>query len=192
MRLNDDGSVPSDNPFVGRAGMRPEIWSSGHRNQQGLAVDPETGELWATEHGPQGGDELNLIRRGANYGWPVVGYGVNYFVGTEIHAARYRGGLEQPTAFWVPSIGTSGLAFYQGDEFPNWQGNVFVGGMAADYRRLVRLSIDGQTVTTRQPLLVGTYRIRDVRVGPDGLVYLALDDTDGQPGEVVRLEPTEE
>ena len=192
VRLNDDGSVPDDNPFVGRPGMLPEIWSYGHRNQQGLAFHPDTGDLWATEHGPQGGDEINHIRPGANYGWPVIGYGANYVSGTEIHAARNREGMEQPAAFWVPSIGISGLAFYEGDEFPNWQGNAFVGGMSGNYQRLVRVILSGHTVVGREPLLVGEYRIRDVRVGPDGLLYLAIDNIYGQPSEIVRLEPTDE
>ena len=192
VRLHDDGRVPQDNPFVGRAGAQPEIWSYGHRNPQGLAFRPGTNELWSTEHGPQGGDELNLIRPGANYGWPVIGYGANYVVGTEIHAARNKEGMEQPKAFWVPSIGISGLAFYAGDEFPNWRGNAFVGGMSGAYQQLVRVSLTEQVVIGREPLLVGEYRIRDVRVGPDGLVYLAIDNIFGQPSPIVRLEPTDE
>ncbi len=192
IRLHDDGTIPQDNPFVGRAGLAPEVWSYGHRNPQGLAFQPGTGVLFSTEHGPQGGDELNLIRRGANYGWPVIGYGANYVTGTEIHASRYRGGMEQPAAFWTPSIGISGLLFYQGDQFPNWQGDAFVAGMAGDYQRLVRIAFDGQIVTYRQPLLVGEFRIRDVREGPDGYIYLALDDTSGQPSNIVRLEPVDE
>jgi glucose/arabinose dehydrogenase len=192
IRLNDDGSVPADNPFVGRAGFKPEIWSYGHRNPQGLAVHPETGQLWATEHGPQGGDELNIIRRGANYGWPVIGYGANYVVGTEIHMSRGREGMMQPAAFWVPSIGISGLMFYEGDQFPNWKDNAFVGGMSGSYQRLVRISLAGETVINREPLLVGDYRLRDVRQGPDGFVYLAVDNIFGQPSEILRLEPTDE
>jgi glucose/arabinose dehydrogenase len=192
VRLNDDGSIPDDNPFVGQAGARPEIWSYGHRNPQGLAFRPGTDELWSTEHGPQGGDELNLIRRGANYGWPVIGYGANYVIGTEIHSDRYREGMEQPKAFWVPSIGISGLAFYQGDAFPNWQGNAFVGGMSGNFQQLVRVSLDSQVVIGREPLLVGEYRIRDVREGPDGFLYLAIDNIFGQPSPIVRLEPADE
>jgi glucose/arabinose dehydrogenase len=190
IRLNDDGSVPDDNPFVGQAGALPEIWSYGHRNPQGLAIRPETGQLWSSEHGPQGGDELNLITRGANYGWPVIGYGANYVVGTEIHADRYREGMEQPRAFWVPSIGISALLFYQGDKFPNWKGNAFVAGMSGNYRQLVRISLTGDVVINREPLLVGEYRIRDVREGPDGFVYLATDNMfPNQPSPIVRLEP---
>ena len=189
IRLHDDGRVPSDNPFVGQAGKRAEIWSWGHRNPQGLAVHPETGELWATEHGPQGGDELNWIRRGANYGWPVIGYGANYVIGTEIHKDRYKAGMEQPQAFWVPSIGISGLVFYTGDKFPNWKGNAFVGGMSGNFQQLVRVSLNGQTVVNREPLLVGEYRIRDVRQGPDGFLYLAIDNIFSQPTPILRLEP---
>jgi glucose/arabinose dehydrogenase len=192
VRLHDDGGVPDDNPFVGQPGTRPEIWSYGHRNPQGLAFHPETGDLWSTEHGPQGGDEINHIRRGANYGWPVIGYGANYVIGTEIHKTRYREGMEQPAAFWVPSIGISGLAFYEGDQFPNWMGNAFVGGMSGNYQRLVRVSLNDRTVIGREPLLVGVYRIRDVRAGPDGFLYLAIDNIYGQPSEIVRLEPTDE
>jgi glucose/arabinose dehydrogenase len=192
IRLRDDGTVPPDNPFVGRNDALPEIWSWGHRNPQGLAVHPETGALWSTEHGPQGGDELNLIRKGANYGWPIIGYGANYTTGTEIHQTRNREGMEQPKAFWVPSIGISGLMFYTGDKFPNWKGNAFIGGMSANYRQLVRVSFNGETVANREPLLFGQYRIRDVRQGPDGFVYIATDNTfPGQPSSIIRLEPAQ-
>ena len=190
LRLNDDGSVPQDNPFVGRAGAKPEIWSYGHRNPQGLLFDASTGTLWETEHGPQGGDELNVIEKGKNYGWPVIGYGANYTLGTEIHASRNKEGMEQPKAFFVPSIGISGAMLYTGDKFPNWKGNIFVGGMSANYRQLVRFSINGKVVTNREPLLVREYRIRDVRQGPDGFVYIATDNTfPGQPSNIIRLEP---
>jgi glucose/arabinose dehydrogenase len=190
LRLNDDGTVPQDNPFVGRAGALPEIWSYGHRNPQGLYYDAAAGRLWETEHGPQGGDELNVIERGKNYGWPVIGYGANYTLGTEIHASRYKEGMEQPRAFFVPSIGISGLMMYTGDRFPNWKGNLFTGGMSGNYRQLVRFSLNGPIVTNRQPLLVGEYRIRDVRQGPDGFVYIAVDNQfPGQPSNIIRLEP---
>lgn len=192
VRLNDDGSVPEDNPFVGQEGALPEIWSYGHRNPQGLAFQPETGVLWSNEHGPQGGDELNIIRRGANYGWPVIGYGMNYSTGTPLHRGREKEGMEQPAAFWVPSIGISGLTFYTGDAFPNWRGNIFVGGMSGNYQRLVRLSLNGEFVAGREPLLVGEYRIRDVREGPDGFLYIVTDNQYGQPSGIVRLEPVEE
>jgi len=192
IRLNDDGSVPEDNPFVGREDFLPEIWSYGHRNPQGLAIHPETGDLWETEHGPQGGDELNHIRPGLNFGWPVIGYGANYGVGTEIHSGRARENMQQPAAFWVPSIATSGLAIYTGDQFANWQGNAFVGGMSSQHQRVSRVQLSGTTVTNREALLSGVYRIRDVRQGPDGFVYLAVDNIFGNPSEIVRLEPTEE
>jgi glucose/arabinose dehydrogenase len=190
LRLRDDGTVPPDNPFVGRNDALPEIWSWGHRNPQGLAVHPETNQLWSTEHGPQGGDELNLIRKGANYGWPIIGYGANYTTGTEIHQSRTREGMEQPKAYWVPSIGISGLMFYTGDKFPNWKGNAFLGGMAGNYRQIVRVTINGETVANREPLLFGQYRARDVRQGPDGFIYIAVDNQfPGQPSNIVRLEP---
>jgi glucose/arabinose dehydrogenase len=193
VRLNDDGSVPEDNPFVGHPGALPEIWSYGHRNPQGLAVHPQTGDLWANEHGPQGGDELNRIYRGSNYGWPVIGYGANYVLGTELHRGRAREGMEQPAAYWTPSIGISGLAFYTGDAFANWQGNAFVGGMAPAYQRLVRVLLNGPIVTNREPLLMGEYRIRDVRVGPDGYLYIATDNVyPGRPSDIIRLEPADE
>jgi glucose/arabinose dehydrogenase len=186
-RIHDDGRVPQDNPFVNRAGARPEIFTYGHRNPQGLAIHPETGEVWATEHGPQGGDELNLIRPGLNYGWPVIGYGVNYRTGRAIHEGTHREGMEQPVHVWVPSIATSGLLFYTGDKFPEWRGNLFVGGMIG--QQLARLTLDGRRVRSEETLLQGLGRIRDVRQGPDGFIYLAIDDRDGKPTPVVRLEP---
>jgi len=188
IRIAPDGSAPADNPFVGRADAKPEIWSYGHRNPQGLAINPETNELWETEHGPQGGDEFNHIEKGKNYGWPVIGYGANYTVGTEIHSDRYKAGMEQPVAFWVPSIAICGLMFYEGSVFPNWKGNAFAGSMSA-YRQLVRLSLNGHTLTNREPLLLTQYRIRDVRQGPDGFVYLATDNIYSQPTAILRLEP---
>jgi aldose sugar dehydrogenase len=191
VRLHDDGRVPDDNPFVGRQGVLPEIWSYGHRNPQGLAMNPETGALWDTEHGPQGGDELNVIEPGNNYGWPVIGYGVNYGSGLPIHKGAEREGMEVPAAFWVPSIATSGLMFYTGDKFPMWRGNLFAGGMSAQYQQLSRLSLDGTRVTNREALLSGEYRIRDVRQGPDGLIYIAVDHRFGQPTPIVRLEPAD-
>ncbi len=187
VRLHDDGRVPADNPFVGRAGARPEIWSYGHRNPQGLVVHPETGDVWATEHGPQGGDELNLILPGRNYGWPVIGYGVNYGSGAAIHGGTHREGMEQPARIWVPSIATSGLVVYTGDRFPGWRGSLFSGGMAGE--QLARLTLDGTRVTAEETLVGGVGRIRDVRQGPDGYLYLALDDRRGAPTAIVRLEP---
>ena len=187
IRLHDDGRVPADNPFANRAGARPEIWSYGHRNVQGLAIHPETGDLWANEHGPQGGDELNRIQPGRNYGWPVIGFGVNYTTGLAIHSGTQRQGMEQPMRIWVPSIGISGLMFYTGDRFPQWRGNMFVGGMVG--QQLSRLTLDGQRVINEETLVQRTGRIRDIRQGPDGFIYLVTDDRDGKPTPVFRMEP---
>ncbi len=187
IRLHDDGRVPADNPFVGRAGAKPEIWSYGHRNMQGIAIHPVTGDVWTNEHGPQGGDELNLELPGRNYGWPVIGFGVNYTTGAAIHSGTMREGMEQPRQVWVPSIGISGAMFYTGDRFPEWRGNLFVGGMAG--QQLVRLTLDGQRVTGREDLVPQRGRIRDVRQGPDGLIYLVTDNREGQPTPIYRLEP---
>ena len=192
LRLNDDGSVPSDNPFVGRAGFLPEIWSYGHRNPQGLIVHPQTGDVWDTEHGPQGGDELNVALPGRNYGWPVIGYGVNYRSGLPIHANTQREGMQQPTMYWVPSIATSGLMVYTGDKFPMWRGNIFAGGMSAQHQRLSRITIEGRHASNREALLLGELRIRDVREGPDGLIYLAVDNRVGLPTPILRLEPADD
>ena len=188
IRLNDEGSVPSDNPFVGQRGALPEIWSYGHRSPQGFAIDPETGTIWEGEHGPQGGDELNLILGGQNYGWPVIGFGVNYGPGIPIHGTQQREGMEQPRHFWVPSIATSGLMVYRGEQFPGWQGDIFVGGLAGE--QLARLDMDGREVIGQETLLRG-FRVRDVRQGPDGYVYVAVEDRDG-PSPVIRLEPVME
>jgi glucose/arabinose dehydrogenase len=189
IRLHDDGRVPTDNPFVSRAGAKPEIWSYGHRNVQGMAFHPETGDLWANEHGPQGGDELNRIQPGRNYGWPVIGFGVNYTTGSAIHAGTMRQGMEQPVRVWVPSIGISGMLFYTGDRFPQWKGNLFVGGMAG--QQLSRLTLSGQRITNEEELVQQMGRIRDIRQGPDGLIYLVTDDRDGKPTPVLRLEPVD-
>jgi aldose sugar dehydrogenase len=187
VRLHDDGRVPSDNPFAGREGARPEIWSYGHRNAQGMAIHPETGDVWQNEHGPQGGDELNLILPGRNYGWPVVGYGVNYKSGARIHEATHREGMEQPAHVWVPSIAASGLMIYTGDRFPEWRGNLFVGGLAGE--QLARLTLDGRRVVNEETLVQRQGRIRDVRQGPDGLIYLAIDNRDGRMSPILRMEP---
>lgn len=186
-RIHDDGRVPADNPFAGREGARPEIWSYGHRNPQALAIHPQTGDIWATEHGPQGGDELNLIRKGLNYGWPVIGFGVNYRTGAAIHSGTMREGMEQPAHVWVPSIGVSGMQVYTGDKFPEWKGSILVGGLVGE--QLVRLTLDGQRVELAEILLRRIGRIRDVRQGPDGFIYLALDNRQGGPTPIVRLEP---
>lgn len=187
VRLHDDGRVPADNPFASRAGAVPEIWTYGHRNVQGLLIHPETGDVWATEHGPQGGDELNLIEPGKNYGWPVVGFGVNYRSGAAIHSGTHREGMEQPVHVWVPSIGASGLLLYTGNAFPQWRGNIFAGGMAGE--QLVRLTLDGRRVTNVEALVQRRGRIRDVRQGPDGFIYLAIDHRQGEPTPILRLEP---
>lgn len=187
VRLNDDGSVPDDNPFVGREGARPEIWSYGHRNPQGLAIHPETGAVWLTEHGPRGGDEVNVSTRGSNYGWPVIGYGVNYRGGTAIHESTHAEGMEQPLHYWVPSIGVSGLAFYTGDRFPGWRGNLFAGGLSG--RNIDRLTIEDGRVVERETILRGMGRVRDVREGPDGYIYVALEARGGGTTPIVRLEP---
>ena len=187
VRLHDDGRIPADNPFVGTAGALGEIWSYGHRNPQGLAFHPITGDLWANEHGPQGGDELNVVLPGRNYGWPVIGYGVNYGSGTTIHEGTLKEGMESPKHFWVPSIATSGLMIYTGDKFPAWRGNIFVGGLGGE--QLSRLTVDGQTVLNEETLFQRMGRIRDVRQGPDGYIYLAIDDQRGGPAGIVRLEP---
>lgn len=187
VRLHDDGRVPADNPFVATAGALPEIWSYGHRSVQGIAVHPETNDLWTDEHGPQGGDELNLTQAGKNYGWPVIGYGVNYRSGTAIHAGTHRDGMEQPRNVWVPSIGVSGLVIYTGDKFPRWQGNFFVGGMVG--QRLVRLTMAGNSVKSVENLLEYRGRMRAIRQGPDGFLYIAFEDASGGPSALVRLEP---
>jgi len=189
IRLHDDGRVPADNPFVNRSDARPEIWSYGHRNIQGLAIHPETGEVWTNEHGPQGGDELNRLQPGRNYGWPVIGFGVNYRTGLAIHAGTHREGMEQPVHMWVPSIGISGLMIYTGDRFPGWRGNLFVGGMVG--QQLARLTLRGQRVVNEETLAQQLGRIRDVRQGPDGLIYLVTDDEDSKPTPILRLEPVE-
>ena len=190
IRLHDDGRVPADNPFVSTPGALPETYSYGHRNIQGLAIHPETGDVWANEHGPQGGDELNLIRPGLNYGWPVIGFGVNYTTGLAIHSGTHRKGMEQPRQIWVPSIGISGLMIYAGDKFPQWRGNFFMAGMAG--QQLVRLTYDAKRgFTGRELLATDLGRIRDTRQGLDGYIYLVIDDRDGKPTPVLRLEPVE-
>jgi aldose sugar dehydrogenase len=185
IRLKEDGSAPKDNPFVDRNGAKPELFTKGNRNIQGAALHPRTGELWIHEHGPQGGDEINVIRAGRNYGWPVVTYGVNYGIGTKIGEGTQKPGLEQPLYYWVPSIAPSGMAFYGGDKFPNWRGNLLVGALRDEM--LVRLELDGEKIVKEERMMRDTIgRIRDVRVGPDGYVYLL---TDERRGILARLEP---
>jgi glucose/arabinose dehydrogenase len=185
IRLNADGTVPVDNPFYKMEGARPEIYSYGHRNPQGMALHPATGEVWLHEHGPQGGDELNWIRPGRNYGWPVITYGVNYGTGTKIGEGTHKTGMEQPLYYWVPSIAPSGMAFYTGDHFPEWNGDLFIGSLK--FQLLVRLELDGRKVIREERLLKGELgRIRDVSEGPDGYLYLL---TDAANGKLVRLGP---
>jgi glucose/arabinose dehydrogenase len=178
VRLRPDGSVPSDNPFVGKTGAKPEIWSYGHRNAQGAALNPRTGKLWETEHGPRGGDEVNIVEPGRNYGWPVIGYGIDYS-GARIHDSTHKNGMEQPIRYWVPSIAPSGMAFYTGATYPAWNGSLFVGALAG--QMLVRLELDGDRVTKEERLLQDLHeRIRDVRQGPDGALYLVTDSSNGR------------
>ena len=184
VRINADGSVPADNPFVGKPDVRPEIWSYGHRNMQGAAIDPSTGLLWTVEHGARGGDELNQPQAGRNYGWPVISYGRDYS-GSKIGEGQAKAGLEQPVHYWDPSIAPSGLTFYTGNAFPAWKGSVFLGALAG--QRLVRLTMEGGKVTGEEAMLTDLgMRIRDVRQGPDGLLYLLVDSDDGL---ILRVEP---
>ena len=185
VRITTDGGVPADNPFVGRASALGEIWSYGHRNVQGAAVHPETGVLWSNEHGPRGGDEVNVVVAGGNYGWPEVTHGRDYVTRLPFGEATERAGVISPLHFWVPvSIAPSGMSFYRGDAFPQWKGDVFIGALAG--RMLVRLDLDGSKVIAEERLLEDLgLRIRDVREGPDGLLYL-LDETNGR---ILRLEP---
>ena len=185
VRIDADGKAPADNPFVGRAGARAELWSIGHRNIQAMAMHPATGELWAAEHGPQGGDELNVAEAGKNYGWPVVTYGRNYGTGTRIGEEGPRAGIEMPLRHWVPtSVAPSGMAFVTSDRYPGWKGSLVMGTLRG--QSLIRLTVDGRKVAGEERLLEGFgQRIRDVRQGPDGWIYLLTDSNDGQ---IVRVE----
>jgi len=188
VRLTADGAVPPDNPFVGQAGKRPEIWSYGHRNPQGLALNPWSGALWEHEHGPRGGDEINLPRAGKNYGWPIATYGINYS-GLAIPEAKGQkvAGTEQPLHYWQVSPGISGMAFYNGSRFPEWQGSLFIGALAQE--ALIRLTLQGDRVIAEQRLLEERgERIREVRTGPDGYIYLL---TDADNGKLLRVGLTE-
>jgi aldose sugar dehydrogenase len=183
VRINTDGSVPRDNPFVGRANVRPEIWSYGHRNIQSAALHPETGQLWTVEHGARGGDELNRPEAGKNYGWPVITYGIDYS-GARIGEGTAREGMEQPVYYWDPVIAPSGMVFYTGNAFPDWRGSAFVGSLNPG--ALVRLTIDNDRVTREERYLGDVGRVRDVQQGPDGFLYLI---TDAGNGRLLRVVP---
>lgn len=185
VRIWPDGRVPEDNPFVEQEGALPEIWSLGHRNVQGAAIHPTSGALWTVEHGPQGGDEVNLTQAGVNYGWPIITYGEQYG-GGKIGIGTEREGLAQPQHYWVPSIAPSGMTFYHGDAYPQWQGSLFVGSLK--FMFLARLTLDGQRIVAEERLYEGEVgqRVRDVVQGPDGLLYLL---TDHPRGKLLRLEP---
>jgi glucose/arabinose dehydrogenase len=184
IRVAPDGSVPKDNPFAGRRGAMPEIWSYGHRNSQGAAINPVSGKFWMHEHGPRGGDEINIPQAGKNYGWPVIGFGIDYN-GAKIHESTQKPGMEQPIRQWTPVIAPSGMAFYTADLFPQWKNSLFIGGLASQV--LVRLELDGERVTKEERLLQDMrQRIRDVRTGPDGALWLL---TDGGSGQLLRLTP---
>jgi aldose sugar dehydrogenase len=193
IRVNDDGTVPKDNPFVGRAGVRPEIYTLGQRNQQGLAFNPVNGDLWASEQGPNGGDEINVIKPGRNYGWPIVSYGRQY-AGPNQSEIPWKEGMELPIVFWVPSIATSGMTFYTGDKFPTWKNNVFVGAMRqgeidrTGHIERVVFNDKWEEIRREQMLLELHQRIRDIRQGPDGLLYLL---TDEDQGALLRIEPAQ-
>lgn len=186
-RVRPDGSIPPDNPFAGQPGKFGSIWACGVRNPQGLAFNPADGALWETEHGPRGGDELNRIERGKNYGWPLITYGMNYD-GTPVSDKTSAPGLEQPVINWTPSIAVSEIEFYGGDRFPKWRGNLFVGSLAQ--QKFLRLVVEGDRVVHREEIFHGLGRIRDIKTGPDGLLYLALE-LIGKPGRIVRLVPAE-
>ncbi|MDQ8201809.1 PQQ-dependent sugar dehydrogenase [Pelagicoccus sp. SDUM812003] len=171
-RIHDDGTIPEDNPFVDEDGAKKAIFSYGHRNPQGMAIHPETGEVWIHEHGPRGGDEINIVKKGANYGWPVVTYGINYS-GTSITDKTSMPGMEAPFFFWVPSIAPSGMAFVTSDRYPQWKGSLLVGALRFAY--LERLEIEDGEVVKREKLLDGQGRLRDVRQGPDGYLYVSLE-----------------
>ena len=187
VRLNDDGSIPEDNPFLGKDGFLPEIFTFGHRNAQGLAIRPGTGGIWVSEHGPRGGDEVNRLEAGANYGWPIITYGRAYS-GFSIGEGTAKEGLEQPVYQWTPSMAPSGTAFYGGDLFPAWNGNLFVGALKFQY--LSRLTLEGDQIVEEEILFEDAFgRIRDVRQGPDGAIYLLTDRA--RDGQLIRVVPAE-
>jgi glucose/arabinose dehydrogenase len=188
VRLNPDGSIPADNPFARKPGVRPEIWSFGHRNVQAAALHPSTGELWVAEHGTRGGDELNISRKGLDYGWPTIAYGIEYAGGQITGGIQQKAGMEQPRYYWDPNIAPSGMVFYTGTLFPAWRNSLFIGGLGS--LNLVRLSVNGERVVGEERLLQDLKpqreRIRDVRQGPDGALYVL---TDNERGRVLKLVP---
>jgi glucose/arabinose dehydrogenase len=185
VRINANGSIPAANPYVGERGARPEIWSIGHRNAQAAALHPATGELWEIEHGTRGGDELNIVRAGKDYGWPTIAYGIEYHGAPITGGIQQKDGMEQPRYYWDPVIAPSGMAFYTADLFPAWKGSLFVGGHGSE--SLVRLTLEGENVIGEERLLVNLHeRLRDVRQGPDGALYLL---TDNENGRLLKLTP---
>lgn len=186
-RIHDDGRIPKDNPFVDEPGAYKSIWTYGNRNPQGLDMDPATGNIWATEHGPRGGDELNWIREGLNYGWPVITYGMNYN-GKPISGKTAEPGMEQPIHYWTPSIAVCGIDFYEGNKFPKWKGDLFVTGLASQH--VERFKIDGNKIIEHEVVLRGQGRGRDISTGPDGMIYVILNvDRRAGPGAVYRIVP---
>jgi len=185
IRVNADGSTPQDNPFVGTMAVKPEIYTYGNRNMQGLVLQPESNLIWTHEHGPQGGDEVNIMQAGTNYGWPIITYGVNYGIGTKIGEGTHKQGMAQPVHVWIPSIAPSGMAFYSGEMFPHWKGDLFIGSLK--FSLLVRLDVDNERIVHEERMLQGKYgRIRDVVQGPDGYLYLLTDERNGQ---LLRIRP---
>ena len=188
VRIHPDGAVPDDNPFVNQADALPEIWSYGHRNVQAAAINPESGVLWEIEHGPRGGDELNIVQPGANYGWPIVTLGINYDGTTIGEGVEHMDGMIDAIRTWTPVIAPSGMIFYQGEAFPEWKGNLFVGGLAST--ALVRLTVNGDSISGEERLLESLgLRIRDVAEGPDGAIYVVTDENNG---EILRIAPEEQ
>ena len=195
VRINADGSIPMDNPFVGKSGVRPEIWSIGHRNVQGATLHPTTGELWSIEHGTRGGDELNIPRKGKDYGWPTIAYGIEYQGGPILTGIQAKQGMEQPRYYWDPVIAPGGMTFYNGTLFPAWRGSLFIGSLGGTH--LARLSVDGEKVTGEERLLTELQpraRIRNVRQGPDGALYILAEGGGGRgapvtPGRILKLVP---
>lgn len=183
VRIRRDGLVPADNPFIQDRKAKPEIWSYGHRHIQGAAIHPQTGQLWTHEHGPRGGDEINIPKAGKNYGWPKASYGIHYWM-TPIKDEHAEQGFEEPVYHWTPAVAPSGMMFYQGDMFPEWKGNLFVGSLVG--KRLIKLAVEGTNIISEEKLLKDSARIRDVAEGPDGAIYLLTDDENGKLLKLTR------